>query len=382
MCLSFKEGVFYPLFTYFVGVLCFQQVFMMAKSLFIPGPVDVLDDVARKAADPMVGHRSKEYCALHEKTVEGLRNVFMSENRIYFGPTSSTGFMEAAVRNCVETKALHVVNGAFSNRWHQISKSNDKAAHAIEIPWGSAGRPEDVKDELEAGDYDCLFVTHNETSTAVMTPLEGFSEVCRDNDVLFCVDAVSSMAGVPLPVDDLGIDVLVTGTQKCFGVAPGLAMTAVSDKAFQKSAKTENKGYYFDYHVFEKYAKKNNTPSTPPIPQIAQLAYQLDRILNEEGLENRYRRHREMAEHTRQWVRRHFEMYAEDWCASDTVTCAKNTRDADLTSLSAELGEKGYLFSNGYGKLKGQAFRVAHMADRQMNELKTYLDLIEQILRL
>jgi len=289
--------------------------------------------------------------------------------------------MEAAVLNCVEKKSLHIVNGAFSKRWKTISEANGRETDSIDVGWGSAAKPGEIDEKLAEGGYDALFVTHNETSTAVMTPLEGIGEVAKKHCVTFCVDAVSSVAGVKIPVDELGIDILVTGTQKALACAPGLALTSVSDAAMEKSAAMKSKGYYFDYHVLQKYAAKNNTPSTPAIPQIRQLNYQLDKIF-EEGLDARFARHKQMADTTRDWVKKHWEMYAQDWCASNTVTCAKNTREIDLVELASKLSERGYVFSNGYGKLKGEAFRVAHMGDRKPEDLAKYLEAIEEIVGL
>jgi len=262
-----------------------------------------------------------------------------------------------------------------------MSDANGKAADSVEIEWGSAAKPADVEDKLNSGEYDAFFVTHNETSTTAMTPLEGFGKICADNDVMFCVDAVSSASGVKIETDKLGIDVLVTGTQKCFAVAPGLAMTAVSEAALERSAKIENRGLYFDYQDIAKKAAKDNTPSTPPIPQIHALGYQCERILKE-GLDNRFARHTEMAGYAQRWVRQNFELFCEDWCLSNTVTGAKNNKGADLFDLSAKLGERDYQFSNGYGKLKGEAFRIAHMGERTLPELKKYLEDIEDILGL
>jgi len=354
---------------------------MAAKKLFIPGPVDVSPDVAAKMSEPMIGHRSKAYAELHARTVENLRKLMYTKNKVFLGTCSSSGWMEAAVINCVSKKALHVVNGAFSKRWMKISKAWGRQADSVEVPWCSAAKPGDVEEKINSGDYDTLFITHNETSTGAMTPLQGFGKLCADNNVIFCVDAVSSMAGVKIEVDKLGIDVLVTGTQKCFAVAPGLAMTSVSDKALERSKTTPFRGLYFDYQDYLKKDEKNNTPSTPPIPQIMALDYQLDKILNKEGLENRFKRHKAMADYTRTWAKKNFEMFTEDWCSSDTVTCAKNTRNTDLEDLKKKLSDKGYVFANGYGDLKGKTFRVAHMGDRTQDELKGYLSTIDGILK-
>lgn len=350
----------------------------MAKKLFIPGPVDVSEDVAAQMTKPMIGHRSKDYSDLHKSCVEKLKKILYTNNTVFLGPMSSSGWMEAAVLNCVSKKALHVVNGAFSNRWYRISVACGKKADAIQIKWGSAAKPADIEEKLKSGEYDTLFVTHNETSTCAMTPLEGFGKICADTGVLFCADAVSSAAGVRIETDRLGIDVLVTGTQKCFGIAPGLAMTAVSAKALERSKNTPNRGLYFDYQDYLKKAEKDQTPSTPPIPQIFSLDYQCGKILKE-GLDKRFQRHADMAKTTQDWAGKNWELFCEPWCLSQTVTGINNNRNHDLADLTKKLGEKGYAFSNGYGDLKGKAFRVAHMGDRTLDELKTYLQTIDQI---
>ncbi|MFH0862263.1 MAG: alanine--glyoxylate aminotransferase family protein [Candidatus Altiarchaeota archaeon] len=350
----------------------------MAKKLFIPGPVDVSEDVAAKMAEPMIGHRGKEYSELHKGCVEKLRKILLTDNTVFLGPMSSSGWMEAAVLNCVNMKALHVVNGAFSGRWHKMSVACGKKADKLDVKWGSAAKPKDVEEKLKSGEYDTLFVTHNETSTCAMTPLDGFGKLCSDNGVMFCVDAVSSACGAKIETDRLGIDVLVTGTQKCFGVAPGLAMTAVSAKALERSRNTPNRGLYFDYQDYLKKAEKDQTPSTPPIPQIRALDYQCGKILKE-GLDNRVERHAKMAKYTQEWARKNWQLYPEEWCMSQTVTGINNSRNYDLADLSKKLGEKGYQFSNGYGDLKGKAFRVAHMADRTMDDLEKYLQTIDEI---
>jgi aspartate aminotransferase-like enzyme len=159
-------------------------------------------------------------------------------------------------------------------------------------------------------------------------------------------------------------------------------MTVVSQKALDRSKTIPHRGLYFDYQDYLKKDEKNNTPSTPPIPQIMALDYQLDKILNKEGLENRFKRHREMADYTRKWAKKNWEMLTEDWCSSDTVSCVKNTRNTDLEDLKAKLSDKGYVFANGYGDLKGKTFRIAHMGDRTLDELKAYLLAIDQTLGL
>ncbi len=352
------------------------------KKLFIPGPVEVSDRVRKAMACPMMGHREPRYRDLQKSVVDQLKQLFATENRVFIGSSSSTGLMEAAVRNCVADRSLHVVNGAFSKRWVQIAESCGKEPAVVDVEWGAGATKELLAEHLADESFDAVFVTHNETSTAAMTPLDGFADVVHDAGALFCVDAVSSAGGVPIPVDELGIDVLVTGTQKAFAVPPGLSIGVVSQAAFDRSAEMTEKGSYFDYHVMEKYAVKDQTYSTPSIPHLNAMDVQLDYILNEEGADNRYKRHEELAAATREWGGRHFELFTQDGFHSNTVSCFKNTVGADLADLSAKLAERGYVFSNGYGKLKGDAFRVAHMGERQMEDLKSYLELIEDLLDL
>jgi len=351
----------------------------LVKKLFIPGPVDVSPDVAEKMAESMVGHRSKEYAQLHESMITGLKKILFTDNNIFVTATSSTGWMEAAVLNCVSNKSLHIVNGAFSKRWNGIATACGRQPQTVEIDWGNAGKPEDVEDLCNSGDFESLFITHNETSTGAMTDLEGFGKLCHDNNMLLCVDAVSSACGVKIETDKLGIDILVTGTQKAFAVAPGMAMTCVSEAALERSKDMPNKGYYFDYHVYLKKAVKHNTPSTPPIPQMRAIDYQVKKILNEEGLENRFKRHIALRDATQDWAKDKWEPFTQEWCLSNTVSCFNNSRDFDINDLKAKLNDAGYEFSNGYGNLKGKAFRVAHMGDRKMEDLKEYLAKIDEI---
>lgn len=354
----------------------------MAKKLFIPGPVDVSADVAAKMSEPMIGHRSEDFKKLYMDTLAKLKQLMYTQNTVILAPCSSTGLMEAAVRNCVKKRCLNVVNGAFSQRWHEITVSNGKKADKLEVEWGSAATPEMVEEKLKTGEYDALTVVHNESSTGVATPLEGIAKVAKNYDVTILVDTVSSLAGMKTEVDKLGLDVCLAGVQKCFAVAPGIAVCSISSKALEKAMSVENRGYYFDFLVYVKNLEKSQTPTTPAIPQVKSLNYQLDKILNKEGLENRFSRHREMADFTRKWAKRNFEMLPEDRYCSDTVSCVKNTRNLNLDDLKKKLSEKGYVFANGYGKLKDITFRVAHMGDRTMDELKEYLNTIGGILGL
>lgn len=352
----------------------------MAKKLFIPGPVDVSPDVFEAMSSPMIGHRGSEFSKLLEECTTGLKKLMYTNNSVFITPASSTGLMEAAVRNCVKEKCLNVCNGAFSERWDVIAKENGKKSDSLVFEWGQAPDPKQIDEKLSSGDYDAITVVHNETSTGVTALIYKISKVVKNYDISFLVDTVSSMGGVKIEVDKLGIDVCLFGVQKCMALPPGVAICSVSDRALKKAETVEDRGHYFDFITYKKYAEKKQTPTTGAISIMQGLRYQLDKILNKEGLENRFRRHTQMGEMTRKWAKKNFALLPEEKYSSNTVTCIKNTRNIDCNDLKTKLSAKGYVFSTGYGKLVDKTFRIAHMGDRTIEELQTYLDTIDNIL--
>lgn len=349
--------------------------------LFIPGPVSVHPEIVKAMAKPMIGHRTPEFSELFRVVVSGVQEVLQTENHIYLSTSSATGLMEATVRNTVKKRALNLVCGAFSLRWHHITDACGFDSDAVGVDWGKALKPEHVKMALEEADYDVVTIVHNETSTGVMNPLGEIVKTIRENsDALIFVDTVSSMSGVNIPVDDWGIDIALASVQKAWGLPPGFAVMSVSDRTIKRSKDQPSKGYYFDFEVFEKYYAREQTPSTPSIPHMYALKRQVERI-REEGLLNRFERHKTMAKMTRDWAEnRGFELFSEALYHSNTLTCINNNLEIDVADLSKKLLEKGYRISNGYGPLKGKAFRIAHMADTQPEDLQELLNTIDGIL--
>lgn len=357
---------------------------MKHKKLFIPGPVEVDEEVLKRMSTPMIGHRGSEYSALQERVSKKLQTLMFTANPVILSASSGTGLMEMAVRCTTARRAIVFSVGAFGNRWHEIAERNGVPADRHEAEWGGGTTPQVVEQYLSTGAYDVATVTHNETSTGVMNHLEELAPVFRRYpDVVWCVDTVSSLGGVKIDVDGLGIDVCVTSSQKALGLPPGLSIASVSPKAAQSAARVRNRGYYFDMLLLLEYIQKKNYqyPSTPSIPHIFALDFQLDRIL-QEGLENRFCRHTEVARFVRAWAKRHFALFPREEYASDTVTCIKNTRGISVKDLNNQLGERGLAISNGYGKLKDTTFRIAHMAELKMADLEELLAAIEEILNL
>ncbi len=354
----------------------------MHKKLFIPGPIEVRQDVLQKMSSSMIGHRSKEASELQRNISDKLKTLFYTKNEILLSTSSGSGLMEAAVRCCTKSRAAVFSIGSFGDRWHEMAESNGVGADLFKSEPGSITTPEMVDEALSTGKYDLVTITHNETSTGVMNPIKEISSVIKKYpDVIFCVDTVSSAGGVKIEADELGIDICITSSQKALGLPPGLSICTITDRAVEKARTVKNRGFYLDLvSLYDTVKKKDyQYPSTPNLSLMFALDYQLDRIM-EEGLENRFKRHIEMAEYTRTWAKKNFELFPDERYASITLTTVKNTKGISVKNLNTELGKKGFAISNGYGNLKEKTFRIAHMADLTLNEIKELLTAIDDIL--
>lgn len=354
----------------------------MRKKLFIPGPIEVKEDVLAKMAMPMIGHRSKEASELQRRISEKLRKVFYTKEEMLLSTTSGSGLMEGAIRSCTVKRAAVFSIGAFGKRWYEMGINNNVLADLFEVEWGKAVDPNEVDKVLATGKYDLICITHNETSTGVMNPVEELGEVIRKYpEVVWCLDAVSSMAGTKIEVDKLGVDICITSSQKALALPPGMAVCSFSQKAIERAKNVKFRGYYLDLLALYEYIQKKDYqyPSTPSLSHMFAMDYQLDKIL-EEGLDNRYKRHIEMAEYVRAWGKEHFELFADERYLSNTLTNIKNTRGISVGELNKELGKRGFQISNGYGKLKEQTFRIAHMGECTLDDIKELLVNIDEIL--
>lgn len=358
----------------------------MHKKLFIPGPVDVREDVLQRMATPQIGHRTKDASALQRRISDKMKKVMYTENTIILSTSSGSGLMEGAIRSCTRKRAAVFSVGAFGDRWFKMAKTNGVPADKISSAPGKPTTPEMVDEALATGKYDVITVTQNETSAGIMNPVAEIGALLKAKypDILFLVDTVSSMGGTKIEVDKWGIDVCITSTQKCLGLPAGMSICSVSDRAIEAARKVENRGLYFDLVELYDYIQKKDHqyPSTPSLAHMFALDFQLDRIL-EEGLDNRFARHLEMANYVRDWARKYFALFVEDEkYLSNTLTTMKNTRNIDVSDLNKKLGERGFMISNGYGDLKDLTFRISHMADYTLDEVKELIGTINNILNL
>ena len=350
--------------------------------LFIPGPTHVPESIMNILSTPQIGHRTEEISELIESIIIDIKDVLYTNNNIYLVSHAATGLWEMGLRNSVQKGVLHCINGAFSSKWVKVSESCGYSHNVLDYEWGKGVKAEDIDKMLSTGDYDVLAMVHNETSTGVMSNLEEISDLMTSKypDVIWLVDAVSSMAGVKIELDKLGVDFILASTQKAWGLPAGFSICAVSDKIIERSKLIKNKGYLLDIQVYEKYFSKFQTPSTPSIPHLFGLREVLN-IIKEEGIDNRWKRHQEMRDYIIDWAKSNGQdLFSEEGCRSYTITCIENIQNWDINKIYNKLLDRGYRMDRGYGNLKGKAFRIPHMGNIYMEDLKEYIAEFEKVM--
>jgi predicted phosphoserine aminotransferase len=332
----------------------------------------------------MVGHRMPECAELYGRIQGKIRQVFLTKSRVFINAASGTALQEAAVRNCTDKKVLNCVNGAFADRWRQVTEANGKANEVLEVEWGQPILADQVIERLSGGDFDAVTIVHNETSTGVTSPIQEIAQAIRQlpngQEIMILIDSVSGLSGARLEMDAWDLDVVLTSSQKAFALPAGLSFCAVSDRAMAKAATVKHRGYYTDFLDLEKYLLRNQTPATPAISLMFALDQQLDDMLAE-GIENRFARHQAMRDRTIAWARGHgFKLFSAAGYESPTVTCIDNSLNIDVAALNQHLRRNNMIISNGYGSLKGKNFRIAHMGDIQPEDLDVLFQAIDSFL--
>ena len=351
--------------------------------MFVPGPVDVAPEVLQAMTKAMLPHRSKEYEEIHRRAAERVQQIFYTQYRVFLGSHSGSGMQEAGVRNFAQKSILCCVNGAFSERWFDCATTNGKEADRLEAEWGKAILPDPLRDMLKKKHYEAITIVHNETSTGVENPVQKLCEVLKETspDTIVMVDAVSSLGGTKIEMDAWGIDFLLTSSQKCLALPPGLSLAGVSDRALKKAESVEQRGWYFDLLRMEKHRLKDSTPMTPVIPLIYALDFQIDRILAE-GLEQRFARHAAMSQKVYDWAIAHdMPPFADENYRSKTVATINNSRKWVIGDLNKFLLQRGLRIANGYGNLKEITFRVATMGETSLKDIDDLLAGFEDFLK-
>jgi len=331
----------------------------------------------------MYSHRSKEYFALHYETVRLLQDFISTKNEVLLFSSTGTGFMEAAVRNCVRKKILCCINGSFGERFAEVAEANGLSIVKLTPPLGEPISALALDDMLSKNpDVEGVALTHNETSVGLINPLRELVASVKKHDKLVFVDAVSSMGGTEINVDELGIDVCFSSSQKCFGVPPGLGIGSVSEKAMNLSATASNKGWYFDFKVWEEDQKKGRgTPVTPAIPQIAGINTALKMIENNGGKKWYFDLYKERNQKIRRGIEKHgLSTFPRKGSESPTVNCINAPEGVEGGAIYEKMREKGFELAEGYGPLKKKTFRIGNMGYIEMGDIDLMLDTLGNVI--
>jgi aspartate aminotransferase-like enzyme len=350
--------------------------------LFIPGPVEVDAELRAIMAQPLIGHRNPRFVEEVVAVCTKLELVFQTDpeatsSTVLFENAPATAVMEAGIRNLVgrSGRVLHLSCGAFSERWPKISAACGRVPDVLEVDWGQSVLPDALRERLAGdGSFEAVCITHSETSTGVIAPLRELAAVVREEspDTLVLVDAVTSLGGAEMRFDDWGIDLAFAGTQKCLALPPGLVVYAVSARAIERAGTIEERGFLLDFLKAKNGLADGKTPATPCVPLVYALSHQLGRIAAE-GMDARWQRHLTMQSCTLDWATAHgFEPFVADGFRSPTVTTLR-APGRDIMALATRASAAGFAMDKGYGKLKGEAFRIGHMGDHTVARLQRLL---------
>lgn len=336
--------------------------------LMIPGPTPVPPAVLRACSKPMINHRGPEFSKLQDECNRGLAACFKTQSDILTLPCCGTGALEAAIVNVLSPgdKVLALVIGSFGDRFAQIAKAFGADVERMDFEWGQAVDVAQVAARLQqdsAKDIKAVLVTHNETSTGVTNDIEAVSKVVRAHGALLLVDSVSGLVALDLHTDEWGLDVVAAASQKAFMVPPGLGFVAMSERAWKANAQAKMPRFYFDLLKAKKIQdEKKQTPWTPSLPQMYGLAEGL-RMIEQEGLENCFARHRRLGGAVRAACKAMgLRLLADPKYASNAVTSIfppEGVTNKQVRSLL--LNKYGVVLAGGQGKLADEIFRIGHL---------------------
>jgi aspartate aminotransferase-like enzyme len=336
--------------------------------LMIPGPTPVPESVLQATAKHPIGHRSSEFSSILKDVYSDLKWFFQTKNDVFIFTASGTGAMDAALSNILNPgdKVLSLVMGNFGERWAKIAKSRGAEVETIDVPWGQAINPEDVRKRLAEDtnkEIKVVTVTHNETSTGVMNDLETICKIIKEHGALSVVDGVTSVGAVPVKTDEWGIDILVSGSQKGFMIPPGLSFLSCSGRAFEAYKNCKYPSFYFDFGAHKKSLAQDTTPYTPNVNLIFGLHNAFE-MLKAEGLDGIYDRHAKIAKGVRAAVRAlGLKLLVEDdSIASKAITSILPPDGVSVPEIRSTL-TKDYdiVVANGQAQFKDKIFRIGHL---------------------
>jgi aspartate aminotransferase-like enzyme len=331
----------------------------------------------------MINHRGPEFAALMERIVRRMRPFFGTQADIVLLTAAGTGALEAAVVNVLSPgdRVLAVSVGAFGDRFAKVAEVYGADVRRLEVEWGHAATAGAVRAALlEEPNARAVLLTHNETSTGVTNPIPELALAVREvaPDALVLVDAISALGAVPFSMDDWGLDLVVTGSQKAWMSAPGMAFAAVGERAWAAMETARMPRFYFDLRRARESALTGQTPWTPAVAVLYQVDEGL-RLMEEETPAGVFLRHAACAAATRGGLQAlGFSLLADAAHASQTVTAAWVPEDLDWKSFNLEAKRRGLVLAGGQGKLKGRIFRVGHLGSVEVEEILGAIAVMEE----
>jgi aspartate aminotransferase-like enzyme len=352
-------------------------------NLRIPGPTPLPPSVREAGARQMINHRGPIFAELLGRIQAGMKPFFGTSGDIAILSCAGTGGLEAAIVNTLSPgdAVLGVSIGAFGDRFASIAEAYGATVDRMAAEWGWAAAPDEVRERLGRGDYKAVLLTHNETSTGVMNPIPELVAAVRAAapDALILVDSVSALGAVPFEMDGWGVDLVVTGSQKAWMAAPGLAMVAASERAWAAMETSRMPRYYLDLRKHRAGLANGETPWTPAIA----VAFQVDegvRLMTEEGQPAVFARHAACAAATRAALEAlGFALFADAANRSLTVTAAHIPEPLDWKAFNAELRARGLILAGGQGKLAGKIFRVGHLGAVTVDDILSLAATLEEV---
>jgi aspartate aminotransferase-like enzyme len=352
-------------------------------NLRIPGPTSLPSAVREAGARQMINHRGPEFAGMLERVTAGLKTFFGTTNDIVLLTCAGSGGLEAAIVNTLSPgdRVLAVSIGAFGDRFAKIATVYGADVTKLDIEWGQAADPAVVGEALAAGGpWKAVLLTHNETSTGVMNPIPELAAAVRASapDALILVDGVSGLGAVPFEQDAWGLDVVVSGSQKSWMAAPGMAFLSVSERGWAAAETAKMPRFYLDARSHRTSAANGQTPFTPAIAVLFQLDVAMG-LMNAEGPAAIFARHAACAAATRAGLDAlGFRRFADPAHASETVTCAWLPEGLDWKAFNGALKARKLVVAGGQGKLTGQVFRIGHLGTVTLDEILGCIGVIEE----
>jgi aspartate aminotransferase-like enzyme len=356
---------------------------MIKHYLLSPGPTPIPNEVALAMSETMIHHRTPQFNEVFMEAREGLKKLFGTKSDVLMLASSGTGAMEASVANLFSSgdKVLVINGGKFGERWLNIANAYGLTAIEMKVEWGQAVKVADVEKQLKANpDIQGVMIQASETSTTVLHPVKEIAKLTK-NGPLFLVDGVTAVGVVPVPVDEWGIDVLVTGSQKALMLPPGLGFIALSDRAWEKTKKAKLPRFYFDLNLERKNQQKGSGAFTPAVSLIFGVRASL-RMLDREGLENVYARHARLCRATRAAATAlGLKLLAPD-SPSPAATGVYMPGGIDADQVLDYLRDNmNITLAEGQDQLKGKVIRIAHVGYMGAFDVITAVAALEMALR-